>query len=134
MSGNPIWFSCSASTALSTSYAAAEITDTTGTDSRAKVLPTECYLYRLEGTLTSISSATELTWYLAKDSAGQKPITPEKTVTIVDPDADGSGGCSTAVDSAHAFDVDSTGTSLYVHAKTDAGTCSMVARLTWEAR
>jgi hypothetical protein len=134
MSGNPIWFSCSAATALSTSYAAAEVTDTTGTDSRAKVLPTEAYLYRLEGTLTSIVTAAEVTWYIAKDAAGEKPITPEKTVTILDPDSDGSGGINTAIETAHAFDADSSGTSLYVHAKTDAGTASMVARITWEAR
>jgi hypothetical protein len=134
MSGNPIWFSCSASTALSTSYAAAEITDTTGTDSRAKVLPTEAYLYRLEGTLTSIVTATTVTWYIAKDAAGNKPITDEKTESILDADSSGSGGINTIIDSAIAFDDDSSGTSLYVHAKTNAGTASMVARITWEAR
>ena len=134
MSGNPIWFSCSASTALSTSYASAEVGELTGTDSRAKPIPTEAYLYRLEATLTSISSATTLTWYAAKDSAGEKPITPAVDVTILDADSDGAGGCNTIINSAIAFDSDSAGGSLFVHAKTDAGTASAVYRITWEAR
>lgn len=134
MSGNPIWFSCSASTALTTSYASAEVGELTGTDSRAKPIPTEAYLYRLEATLTSISSATKLTWFVAKDSAGEKPITPAVEVTILDADSDGSGGCSTALDTAIALDADSAGGSLYVHAKTDAGTATAVFRITHESR
>ena len=134
MSGNPIRFSVGASASLTTSYSSSEVGEITATDSKASPIPTEGYLYRLEATLTSISSATKITWYLAKDSAGEKPMTPAVEVDILDADSDASGGCNTALDTAIALDGDMNGSSVYVHAKTDAGTATAVFRITHESR
>lgn len=134
MAGNPISFSCSAATALSTTYAAAEIGEVTGTDAKAEALPGACYLWRLEGTLTAIAGAASVTWYLSKDAAGDKPLTPEATVTILDADASGAGSVNTVIQTAIPLDSDSSGSRIWAHAKTDAGTASMVARLIWELR
>ena len=132
---NPkVRMSIAASDAISTTYSCEEITGVTGTDSTAKVLPSQFYALRLEGTLTSVVTAASGLWFLAKDSGGDKPITDIVTETITDHDADNSGAVITTVNAGYALDDDSTPQSLWVCASTDAGTATMVTRLFWEAR
>lgn len=76
---------------------------------------------------TIASSAASITWYLAADSSGDIPITPEVTDTIVT-------GKTTATDGGVARTVGvafkpSTAGTVYVVAKTDTGTCNATARV-----
>lgn len=109
-------------TALSTSYTAIEVSP----------IPRRIQLGLLTGQITSISSATQLTVYIAADSAGDHALTAAETVTIVP-------GATTATDGGFGLAIDvpydrpswGSGESLWVVAKTDAGTCTLKPGVTW---
>lgn len=80
--------------------------------------------------VSSISGATSVTWYLSTDSAGDKPITPAKTTAIVVAQSANAGGFSETVDAGVVTDA----TAIYVWAKLDAGTATAgLCRAFWEA-
>lgn len=124
IAGDKVRVSLASSDTLSTTYSCEAVAAPPGGQG---------YLLRLEGTLTSISTAASVLWFLAKDSGGDKPITDITTVSIVDHDADAAGGVSSIINTGWVRDTDS-GNDLFVCASTDAGTATMVTRLFWEAR
>lgn len=80
--------------------------------------------------LSSVSGATSIIWWLTRDSTGDKPITPRKTSTINTGQTAGTGGVAETVDAKLLTDA----TAIYVWAKTDAGTATVVlCRAYWEA-
>ena len=80
--------------------------------------------------LTSISSATTVTWYVSNDAAGDQPLTPKVTTTISTGQTSGKGGIAATMDESITTD----STALYVWAKTDAGTATATCRAYWESR
>ena len=96
----------------------------------AVAVPSKADLSLVSVEMTSISGAASVTWYLSRDSAGDQPITPLWTDTILDAGS-GSGAGSVVRDMAGALN--HAGGSLYVNAKLDAGTATGVARVGYRA-
>jgi hypothetical protein len=124
--------SSAAKLSVTSSYAGVAVTGSTALDASAQPLPSACYLAWLHGEIDTIaSSAAEITWYIALDSAGDRPITSEATVTIVAGATDATdGGVSTTIGLDYLAPAGAAGT-LYVFAKCDTGTCSLTPRLHW---
>ena len=128
--------SAAASTALSTSYAVMACTSTTTDEAVAAPLPDSCYLEDAHLQIDTIAGgATTITWYIAADAAGDVPLTKLVTSTIVT-------GKTTATDGAVVeilgkwymrYD-DGVSDTIYVVAKTNAGTANAIARVTWNLR
>lgn len=127
-------FSVGASDSLSTTTSCEEIKAVSGTDANSKNVPNGARLGVLHGELSSISSATQVLWYIALDSAGEIAITDRVTETILDDDGDNTGSVATAIDVPYALTADSTQGSLWVCAETDAGTASLISRIHWEVQ
>lgn len=125
--------SAEASTALSTSFTVMTLDDDTTDEESAEVVPDECHLGTQFGEINTIaSSAKTVTWYLAADSSGDVPITPEVTETIRTGDTTSTdGGIATKVDMPHRKMESGTAGKLYLVAKTNTGTCNMIPRLSW---
>jgi hypothetical protein len=121
----PPEYSQDASQALTTTYAASTLTNDGGASRK----------WAQRGTLglafcqlTSISSATTITWFVSLDSAGEEAITPAQTDTILDHDSDNTGSIARSM----SVPVLSAEDSLYIFAKTDAGTATAACRIYWE--
>lgn len=120
--------------ALSTSKAVIDLTEVASTtETFSKALPDVCHLIKLEVEITSISSATTVTWNLAKDAAGDFAITPEVTSTIVVGKTTATkGGFNALIDIDYVKTLTNGVTEhLYLVARTDAGTCTAAAFLSW---
>lgn len=120
----------SASTSLSTTPAVITI------GAAGDPVPDESFLSLVLLQLSSISGATEVTWFVTADSAGDIPITPERTSTIVTGKTTAAkGSVSHTVDVEWKRDPDITASGcLYVVASLDAGTASAVGRAVGAAR
>lgn len=135
LAGDKVRMSASASDSLSTTASCEVVSDVTASDSNARALPDQGYILRVDGELTSISSATTVTSWIALDSAGERGITQQAATTIVDEDADNTGYIAEAVNNGWVLDDDAgDAQGLYICAKTDAGTATVVWRLIWEQR
>lgn len=121
----PPQYSQDDSTALTTSYAVSTLTEAGGASSDwahgGRLGLAYCQL-------TSISSATSITWFVSLDSAGEEAITAEQTDAILDHDSDNTGSIARTLD----VPVVSGDDSLYIFAKTDAGTATAECRIYWE--
>lgn len=109
----------SSAEALSTTYALLTVTG----------LPTtrRAYLSSVFLALTSVVTATSVTWYMSSDAAGDAPITAVQTDTIVY-QTGGEGGVARVLDFAlHTL----TG-NVYVWVKTNAGTATGTVSVAWE--
>jgi len=118
----------SASTALSTSYASI----TVGTNTP---FPADCLISHVDLEMDTLSTATEVTWYLCRDAEGDVPISNEVTSAIIDQGSGSAlGGFGAAINVAYAIDTDAgtTAGELYVRAKVDAATPNAIARITVE--
>jgi hypothetical protein len=120
--------SAGASTALSTTYARMACTATPAADPLSEALPDRVTLSWASLELTTISGAASVIWYLSADADGDAPITPTLTTTIV---ADGATATSGGVAATLALARVGSGGSIYVNAKTDAGTATGIARVSW---
>lgn len=111
----------SSATALTTAYAAIALTG----------IPDKCWLSVLRGKIDTIAaSAASITWYIAEDAAGDIPLTKEVTSTILTGKTDATdGGVVEAVDMDYAIAAGGTSGSMWVLAKTDTGTCNLLAAL-----
>lgn len=129
--------SVGAQTALTTAYSgggAIEVKGVTGTDSRAQAIPNDCELGWLHGEIDTIAGgATTITWFISADAAGDIPITSEVTETILTGQTTATdGGIVTLIEKAWSLPSVGTQGSLWVWAKTDAGTANLTPRLFWE--
>lgn len=120
--GKRISIATGSAMSLSTSYTVAELT----------TVPNECELEWLRGTLSSISSASQVTWYLAADADGDIPLTDEILVDIVSGKTTSTkGGANSSIDLDYAVDAGGASGSLWVVAKVDAGTATMTPSLVY---
>jgi len=107
-------------TGLTTSYAAVLVS----------VIPDSCEVSWLRCVLASISSATQVTMYLAADSAGDIPLTDEIIVDIVTGMTTATkGAASAAIDLDYAPASGGTSGSIWLVAKTDVGTATMTPEI-----
>ena len=110
-----------AAVSLSTTYAKATLD---GTDEAAAVdFPTQVVLGLAQVTLDTIVTAASITWYVSEDAAGDMPLTPETTTTIVGQTA-ATGGIAASIN--QPWVVNEVAGKLYIWMKTDAGTASTV--------
>lgn len=120
----------SVSVNLSTSYALLTV-GTVRTNGAAPVADA-CWLSMAQIKLDTIVTAVSVTWYLSEDAAGDIPITPAKTSTIVG-QTSGKGGVSDSLERASRTPTSDTVEGLiYVWAKLNAGTANGVARVRFE--
>lgn len=125
--------SAGVTTAITSAYALIEMTDKTAADALAQKVPDECFLVDLGIRLDTIAGAATITWFLAGDSGGDIPLSPETTTTIVTGVTTGTdGGTLDALRKDHKrpSDVSPAG-SLFVAIKLDAGTANARPILTW---
>jgi len=124
---------------LDTSFA---VTALTGGDATVggSSIPTVCNLQNIEFELTSISSATSVTMYLARDSVGDYPITPSvgsgatQNISVGITSGKGSVMYTIEYDYKHFSAVsNSTSGTLYLVAKVDAGSATAQVRLNWRS-
>ncbi len=127
---------------LSSSYVVQAVTLDKTNSSRSASVPNDAFLESIEFEISSIaSSAAQVTVFLARDSAGDVPITSDQTAGATQTI---SSGKTTAGDGAviwtisKDFHYDSevastTSGTLYVVAKLDTGTCTANVRLNWRA-
>lgn len=108
----------SAAIALTTTYALLTV---------ASFPTTRAYLGSIDLRLTSVVTAASVTWYVSADADGNQPLTAVQTDTIVSGTA-GNGGVARVLD----FPLRTTTGSLYVWAKTNAGTATGVAAVAYE--
>ena len=122
--------SSAAKAALTNAYSAVELTGAATLDAQSSVLPDSAYLSVLMGEIDTIaSSAASVTWYLALDAAGDRPLTNAVTETItVGATTATKGGVQTIVD-LH-WRATASG-AVYLVAKTNTGTCNLTPRLFW---
>lgn len=125
---------------LTSSFSAHAVTLDKTNSPGSSALPDAVFLESVELEISSIaSSADDITLYLARDSAGDVPITsfhlPGASQKI-------STGLATATDGAVVFTINkdfhydesvsaTTKGTLFVVAKTDTGTCTANIRLNW---
>lgn len=116
-----------ASTALSTTPAIIGLVHVPA-DSSSTGFPAVAHLGKFCVRLTSIAGgATEITWYLSADSAGDVPITPSHTATITTGQTAGKGGICVLLDAASAIPDDYyTEDTVYCVLDLDAGTATGV--------
>lgn len=120
----------SASGSLTTTYAALAVG---GGDGSAPI-PDAAWLSLAWLELSSIVTAGSILWYLAADAAGDVPLTPVQTTTIVTGKTTStSGSVVDTLDIAYAR-VGNTAGRLYLIAKTNAGTATAVGWLSGEQR
>jgi hypothetical protein len=110
-------------------------------------VPHDCFIESLELELSSISDGDKVTVYLARDSAGNVPLTSAhldgatQRVTVLNPGVSTTGGCSFQINKDFHFDgtvSSSTKGTLYLLIKcVDSGgvaaPCTADARLNWRA-
>jgi hypothetical protein len=110
-------------------------------------VPPNCFIDSLELELSSIADGDKITVYLARDSAGNIPITSAhldgatQRVTVLNPGVSTTGGCSFQINKEFHFDGTVSGATvgtLYLVIKCvdsagSAATCTADARLNWRA-
>jgi len=72
-----------------------------------------------------VGAPTKVTWYLSTDAAGDEPITPVQTDTLVGSSLPGLSGV------ARTILVPFNGATIYAHALLDAGSATGIAVLTY---
>lgn len=128
-------FSASASAALNSStYVCAELTRTAATDSASQPVPPATFFGQLNAEVTSIVTAVSVDWFLTESSTGEESgwVTDEVNSSLNDHDADATGTVVSSLGGEkYRRTSRSTKGSLWICAKTDAGTATLVYRLHW---
>lgn len=125
--------------ALSTVYQVFPVKIDTTNSPDSEGFPDTCNIQSIEFEFTALSTAATVTTYLARDSAGNVPITPGTTTgatqTITKMAAGSTvGGAAFAVNSDYHRDSAVANTNqyiIYVVAKVDAGTPTTNIRVNW---
>lgn len=125
-------FSSISGLSCSTSWVAGEPVAEVAVSGSADV-PDVAHLARLEVSLTSISSATELTFFLSHDAAGAEALTPHQsdgaTQTLsLSPNDQATGSAVWTLEGLPFLKRDG----LHVWLKLDQGTATAAARVVWE--
>jgi hypothetical protein len=117
---------------LTSSYKVATGQKDATNEAGSERLPRKGFISHIEFQLASISSATEVSMFLAWDSAGDRPMTPLATQTITT-------GATTAAKGGVIFNMgvpfnrpsDASSGKIYIVAKTNTGTATAAVRLFW---
>jgi len=132
-----------APTSITTSYQAFPVTADRTNARTSDSFPDDCNIQAIEFEFSDRDSATSVTMYLARDSAGDIPITNPSSQTITNGvTAASKGGCAFSSLVDYHFDAGTTSTpitgtsrgTLYVIAKQTGGTNSVgTIRVSWRA-
>ncbi len=132
-----------APTSITTSYQAFPVTADRTNARTSDSFPDDCNIQAIEFEFVDRDSATSVTMYLARDSAGDIPITNPSSQTITNGvTAASKGGCAFSSLVDYHFDAGTTSTpitgtsrgTLYVIAKQTGGTNSVgTIRVSWRA-
>ena len=129
----PIGFSYGTGS-LSSSFAAIAVAKDTTNESKSQSVPNKSLLDKVRFSLNTISSAAQITWYLAEDSLGKHALTPSQTTTIdTGLSASTFGFISASLDGfpyRRTSKITTAGT-MYLIAKTDAGTATGEVFIHW---
>ena len=126
-----------APTALATTYSTFPVTVDATNSTNSASFPDDCNIQSIEFEITALSGAASVTMFLARDSAGDIPITNEYTqnVTVGDTTTTKAGAIfSNEID--YHFDGSVSNTSrgtIYVVAKVDSGTPTANIRVNWRS-
>ena len=125
--------SASASSALTNAFSVIACTSTTTAEAQAQPMPDSCFLQLAHLELSSIVTATTVTWHLCADAAGDIPLTHSRTTSIVTGITTTTDGAVTEIAGiSYVRFIDGVGDSIYLAAKLNAGTASAIARVTWD--
>ena len=133
-------FSYHDSATIGTGYTVFAVTvDTTNSPQSAK-FPTQCFIDSVEFELASIAASDTITMFLARDSSGNVPLTPDSTsgstqTVTVGKTTSTVGGVVFTVGKDFHYDGGVTGGTtgtIYVVAKANAA-CTGNIRVTWRA-
>ena len=138
---NRLGFSFVENQTLGTSLAAFAVTNNTSSTAGggAGTIPNNGNFQSVEVFMTSVSSATEVTMYLARDSDGDVAITPGGTTgatQTISTKTAGTGSCVWSIDADYNFDSalsGSTSGTIYAVLKVDAGSAVADVRVNWRA-
>jgi len=129
----PIGFSYGTGS-LSSSFVAIAVAKDTTNESKSQSVPNKSLLDKVRFSLNTISSAAQITWYLAEDSLGKHALTPSQTTTIdTGLSASTFGFISASLDGfpyRRTSKITTAGT-MYLIAKTDAGTATGEVFIHW---
>jgi len=101
---------------------------------QAVAFPRSAYIDSVEFQLTSIVTAVNITMFLARDAAGDKPLTESVTRTItVGATTGASGGARFPIGCDVHFDGSSVADIIYVFARVNAGSATATIRVNWRA-
>jgi len=129
----PIGFSYGTGS-LSDSFAAIAVAKDTTNEATSQSIPNKSLLDKVRFSLNTISSAAQITWYLAEDSLGKHALTPSQTTTIdTGLSASTFGFISASLDGfpyRRTSKITTAGT-MYLIAKTDAGTATGEVFIHW---
>ena len=130
----PIGFSYGTGS-LSSSFVAIAVAKDTTNESKSQSVPNKSLLDKVRFSLNTIAgSATQVVWYLAEDSLGKHALTPSQTTTIdTGLSATTFGFISASLDGfpyRRTSKITTAGT-MYLIAKTDAGTATGEVFIHW---
>jgi hypothetical protein len=99
-------------------------------ESKSDLFPSAGLIDHIEIEVTAKSTATSITWFLAWDAAGDRPITPATTSAItVGATTATVGGAMALISANYKQPDDGVQGKVYLVAKSDAGTPTIEARL-----
>ena len=97
-------------------------------------IASQCYLDKLLFTWKSISTAANFTFYLAYDSAGEFPITDPQEAVVFKTGKTATTKVNAADLAGAAYTQTKQGSSIFLIAKVDAGSCTAEVVLVWRGR
>lgn len=131
MAAGRIGHSTGTSMSLTTTYSSV-LLGSSATDAESESVPQRALLSYIIGTVTSIaSSASAVTFKLTADADGDIPLTDEVTVPILIGQTTATSGAIQAL-LEFLFSQQSSWDGLYLWAKTNTGTCTLVPCATWQ--
>lgn len=125
-------YSAGRQTSLGTAYTAIELTENATLGGKA--IASQCYLDKIFFTWKSISTAANFSWYLAYDSAGEYPITDPQEAVTFKAGKTGTTKVNAADLAGAAYRFTTQGSTIYLIAKVDAGSCTAEVVLVWRGR
>lgn len=125
-------YSAGRQTSLGTAFTAIEL----GADATlgGQKIASQCYLDKIFFTWKSISTAANFTFYLAYDSAGEFPITDPQEAVVFKTGKTATTKVNAADLAGAAYTQTKQGSSIFLIAKVDAGSCTAEVVLVWRGR
>jgi hypothetical protein len=115
---------------LTNAFSAIALKGDSANDEGSEDVPAVGFLDHLEAEVTAIAGGcTEITWFLARDAAGDRPLTPGTVTAItIGMTTAAKGGIDALIQKLFMRVHGDTVGELWLIAKTNAGTCTVRAR------